>query len=179
MRVLLRRARSYYWRYRKRLFYSHRTFLLGGNSDISRDLKTGIYCYVGPGCFIGSGVKLGDYTIIGPGVKIVGNDHIYDTPGVPIIFSGRPPFAETNIGKDVWLGAGATIIRGVSIGDGAIVAAGSVVTRDVPSYCVVGGIPAKFIKPRFATEAEELVHSNLLAAEARGGNYADPMMLAR
>ena len=73
-----------------------------------------------------------------------------------IEFSGRPvvikPFArppQTKIGNDVWLGAGASILAGVKIGDGAIVAAGAVVTKDVPPYAIVGGVPARVIKYRF------------------------------
>lgn len=53
------------------------------------------------------------------------------------------------IGNDVWIGAGATILRGVNIGDGAIIAAGAVVTKDVEPYSIVGGVPAKHIKYRF------------------------------
>ncbi|TOB35760.1 hypothetical protein CGK06_26050 [Vibrio parahaemolyticus] len=52
------------------------------------------------------------------------------------------------IGNDVWIGFNSTILPGVSIGDGAVIAAHSVVTKDVPSYTVVGGIPAKEIKKR-------------------------------
>ncbi|WP_349832181.1 DapH/DapD/GlmU-related protein, partial [Bacteroides fragilis] len=50
------------------------------------------------------------------------------------------------LGKNVWVGSNATILQGVSIGNNAIVAAGAVVTKDVPSDAVVGGVPAKFIK---------------------------------
>ena len=57
--------------------------------------------------------------------------------------------AQINIGNDVWIGARAIIIDGVSIGDGAIIAAGSVVTRNVPPYAVVGGVPAKVLHYRF------------------------------
>lgn len=53
------------------------------------------------------------------------------------------------IGNDVWVGARATILEGVTIGDGAVIAAGAVVTKDVPPYAVVGGVPAKVIKYRF------------------------------
>jgi len=53
------------------------------------------------------------------------------------------------IGNDVWIGAGAHILSGVRIGDGAIIAAGSVVSKDVPPYAIVGGVPAKLIKYRF------------------------------
>lgn len=59
---------------------------------------------------------------------------------------------------DVWIGYGATVLSGVSIGQGAIIAAGAVVTRDVPKYAIVGGVPATIIKYRFETELiDELV----------------------
>jgi acetyltransferase-like isoleucine patch superfamily enzyme len=54
-----------------------------------------------------------------------------------------------DIGNDVWIGTNAVILRGVTIGDGAIVAAGAVVTKDVPPYAIVGGVPAKIIRFRF------------------------------
>lgn len=175
IRAILRHVRAFYWRFRKGLFGTHPTFLLGGNSDISRDLKAGNYCYIGPGCLIGPGVQMGNYTIIGPAVKIVGNDHIFDIPGVPTIFAGRPPFLVTNIGRDVWIGAGATVIRGLSIGDGAIIAAGAVVTRDVAPFTVVGGVPAKPIRARFSSEEEKTMHMEFLARKPPRGDYADPL----
>lgn len=59
------------------------------------------------------------------------------------------------IGNDVWIGGNALIMRGVRIGDGAIIAAGAVVTRDVPAYSIVGGVPAKVIKYRFDEEIRQ------------------------
>ncbi len=56
------------------------------------------------------------------------------------------------IGNDVWIGANVLILDGVTIGNGAIIAAGAVVTKDVPPYAVVGGVPAKIIKYRFNKE---------------------------
>ena len=56
------------------------------------------------------------------------------------------------IGNDVWIGMNAVIMRGVTVGDGAIVAANSVVTRDVPAFAVVGGVPAKVLRYRFTPE---------------------------
>lgn len=59
---------------------------------------------------------------------------------------------ETNVGNDVWIGANAVVLDGVSIGDGAIIAAGAIVKDDVPPFAVVGGVPAKVIRYRFSEE---------------------------
>lgn len=56
---------------------------------------------------------------------------------------------DINVGNDVWIGYGATILSGVNIHDGSVIAAGSLVTKDVPAYTIVGGNPARFIKKRF------------------------------
>ena len=60
-----------------------------------------------------------------------------------------------NIGHDVWIGSDAIILGGVKIGNGAVVAAGAVVTKDVEPYAIVGGVPAKFIRYRFTAEQRE------------------------
>ncbi|MDG4883925.1 CatB-related O-acetyltransferase [Mesorhizobium sp. WSM4884] len=75
----------------------------------------------------------------------------------PIGNGGRP--GGITIGNDVWIGHGAIILPGVKVGDGAVVGAGAVVTRDVPSYAIVGGSPARLIRYRFSQD----VISNLLA----------------
>lgn len=59
---------------------------------------------------------------------------------------------ECNIGNDVWVGANAVICRGVNIGNGAVIAAGAVVTKDVPEYSIVGGVPARILKKRFSDD---------------------------
>lgn len=65
---------------------------------------------------------------------------------------------DIEVKDDVWIGARATILSGVTIGQGAVVAAGAVVTRNVPPYCIVAGVPAKIIKKRFADDViEELL----------------------
>ena len=65
-----------------------------------------------------------------------------------------------NIGNDVWIGYGAKLLEGVTIGDGAIVAAGAVVTKDVSPYTIVGGVPAKIIRKRFSEEHIALLESS-------------------
>lgn len=73
--------------------------------------------------------------------------------GVDISYDGMPTSkGEINIGHDVWIGTGATILSGVNIGSGAIIAACSMVTKDVPPYAIVTGIPAQVIRYRFTLE---------------------------
>ena len=108
--------------------------------------------------------------MLGPGVKIVGNDHVFDLPGVPIINSGRPKFKNTVVGDDVWIAANAVLICGITIGNGAIVAAGAVVTRHVPPYAIVGGVPAKVLRYRF-DRAQIEVHEAMLKMGVMLVNY--------
>jgi acetyltransferase-like isoleucine patch superfamily enzyme len=102
----------------------------------------------------------------------MGEDHRFDISGVPTIFSGRPILLNTVIGKDVWIGANSFIRCGISIGDFAIVAAGSVVTRDVEDFAVVGGVPAKKIKLRFDTEEDRACHREKILAGEFQKEYA-------
>ncbi len=93
------------------------------------------------------GVSIGDRTLVGYGTKILSSNH--NVPKLPgRIFDSGHTKAPVMIVKDAWLGANCIILPGVTIGDGAIVAAGSVVTKDVPPNVFVGGIPAKIIKER-------------------------------
>lgn len=175
LREIIRSLRRVYCHRRLRLRSVHSTFLACTNSSISKDLKAGAYSYIGPNCEIGPGVSMGAYTMLGPSVKIIGNDHIFNIPGTPIIFSGRPDFKPTNIGRDVWIGANAVIISGTTIGDGAVVAAGAVVTKDVEPFCVVAGIPARVIKKRFQTSEEETIHLSVLNSNILHGNYGNKL----
>ncbi|MBA4365798.1 MAG: acetyltransferase [Coprothermobacter sp.] len=150
----------------------HTTTHLAGWSRLASDIKTHEYVYIGPSCTIGPGVEIGAYTMLAPRVAIVGGDHRYDRPGVPTEFSGRAALRRTSIGADVWLGFGCIIIAGVTIGRGAIVAAGAVVTHDVPPYAVVGGVPAKFIRWRFASTDDRAIHDAMLLERPRAGHYA-------
>lgn len=175
MRNLIRSLRCLFWRKLYRLQNVHSTFLLGGRCDIATDLVAEEYVYFGPGCLVNSGVTVGRYSMLGPGVRIIGNDHVFHQVGQPIIFAGRPAQRPTTIGRDVWIGAGAVVMRGVKIGDGAIIGAGAVVTADVPQYVIVGGVPARLLRRRFSGPEEELAHSKRLEAPVIHGEYPDPI----
>ena len=106
----------------------------------------GKYCSIGPDCKIGLGKH--------PTKDFVSTHPIFFSTlrQSQISFADRSYFEEFDkivIGNDVWIGANVIVIDGIKIGDGAIVAAGSVVTKDVPPYAIVGGVPAKIIRFRF------------------------------
>jgi acetyltransferase-like isoleucine patch superfamily enzyme len=91
-------------------------------------------------------ISIGDHTLIGEYVSIRDANHGVE-PGTPI--REQPHAAEgIDIGRDVWIARGAVILKGVTIGDGAVIAANSVVTKDVEPMMIVGGIPAKPIRRR-------------------------------
>jgi acetyltransferase-like isoleucine patch superfamily enzyme len=162
IKLIYRRIRSFIRNIGYKLKYIDYTFDIQKPISISKDLRMGKYGFIGRGSWICPNVVLGNYVIIAPNLAILGGDHIYDKPAMPIIFSGRPEIKKTVIEDDVWIGFRVIINAGVTIGRGAIVASGSVVTKDVPEYTVVGGTPAKFISLRFLPE-EQLVHDKMLA----------------
>ena len=96
----------------------------------------------GPGCYINgaNGIEFGDNVWIGPGVKIISSNH--DLTDLSKSYKCDP----IKIGNNVWIGANAIILPEIQIGDGAVVGAGSVVTKNVPPRTIVAGNPAKLIK---------------------------------
>ncbi|MBK6908537.1 MAG: CatB-related O-acetyltransferase [Rhodocyclaceae bacterium] len=109
-------------------------------------------------------VEIGKYCSVANGVKIIASgEHNYRAVAnfpFAAVFEGdvnRDTFSKgpVRIGNDVWVGANATILSGVVVGDGAVVAAGSVVTQSIPPYAIVGGVPAVVIKYRFQAETIE------------------------
>ena len=129
----------------------------------NKDVIFGNCVQFGPDCYIGADIHFGDYVLCAPNVKFIGrNEHSYENPDSTIWEGRRGSDRPTEIGSDVWIGFGAIIMGGVRIGDGAVVAAGSVVTKDVPPRTVVGGNPASFIRPRFRSDADCRAHENYL-----------------
>lgn len=145
----------------------------------SSDFRTGKSCYVGPGARVGPGVSLGDYVIIGPEVLFTGDDHNFEILGQPIAFSGRPTLRATVVGTDVWIGARCIILSGTKIGDGAIVAAGAVVTKDVAPFSIVAGVPARQIAMRFESAQDRDRHLQALTSNSFELRPAKPKVFAR
>lgn len=134
-------------------------------------IGTGFYCghslsirkntvTVGNNVFIGSNanfavceLEIGNNVMFGPRVGIVGGDHDYTIVGVHIRDTGRGIEKPVVIEDDVWIGYNSTIMQGVTIGEGSIVAACSLVTKNVEPYTIVGGVPAKLLKYRFNKKA--------------------------
>ncbi len=93
------------------------------------------------------GIAIGDDVLLGPGVRVFSENHEFGDRVRPIRTQGEVR-APVTIESDCWIGAGATILASVRIGRGAVIGAGSVVTRDVPAYAVAAGNPAKVIRYR-------------------------------
>jgi maltose O-acetyltransferase len=131
----------------------------GGAISDPQNISIGNHIYFGPGASIHGrgGISIADGVIFGPRVTIHSSNHNYES-GQCVPYDGGVCLRPVVIEEAVWVGDGAMICPGVRIGRGAIIAMGSVVTRDVPSYSVVGGNPAKVIKRRINPEiTEELI----------------------
>ena len=114
--------------------------------DVPENIELGDDVTINHWCFISGagGLKIGDGVLIGHRVSILSSEHKYKYADVPIRNSGLL-LRYTCIEDDVWIGANVTILAGCQVHHGAVIGAGAVVTKDVPAYSIVGGIPAKVI----------------------------------
>lgn len=112
-------------------------------------IRIGSHCSVNPHCVIdgAGGVTIGNDVRIASHTVIVASQHLFDDPTRRIREQGVSCKGIV-IEDDVWIGAGSCILDGVKVGRGAVVGAGAVVTRDVPPYAVVAGVPARVMKRR-------------------------------
>jgi chloramphenicol O-acetyltransferase type B len=127
--------------------------------------------YIGRDSLIETDCIIGDCVIIGNKVGIVGRyDHYFQEIGKPVrqavsirdeAYNWKGKNLITRIGNDIWIGYGAIVMQGVTIHDGAIIAAGSVVTKDVEAYSIYGGNPARKLRDRFENQDDLNSHINL------------------
>lgn len=94
-------------------------------------------------------IVIGNNVRLGPGIRFFAAGH--DTGDINLADTSAPII----VGNNVWIGGGSVILQGVAIGEGAIIAAGSVVTKDVADYTIFGGVPAKFIKKRILSTSQK------------------------
>lgn len=138
---------------------------LGSNSQIYSihtvepyNVSIGHHTYINRGCELittQSRVDIGNYVIIGPNVTFVAQNHSFAAWDKPMILDGKYQAAKITVHDDVWIGANAIILAGVTVNRGSVIAAGAVVTKDVPEFAIVGGVPAKLIKYRFPEDIIE------------------------
>ena len=159
--------------------WSNKNVTLGKNSTFGRGtvffaphgITVGDNVYIGKYCSLETDIEIGSNVLIGSNVGMVGKyDHDYSFVGKSIkdspwigdeSYTFRGKSLKIRIESDTWIGFGAIVMSGVTVGRGAIVAAGSVVTKDVPPYAIVGGNPAEILSYRF-DEAQIREHEKLL-----------------
>lgn len=93
------------------------------------------------------GITIGNRVLLGFGCKLISGNHVIP-PDKGHIFGAGYDRKPISIGDDVWIGANCVVVAGVSVGEGAVLAAGSIVTKDVEPFSIVGGVPAKVIRYR-------------------------------
>lgn len=135
-------------------------FTYFGDNCIIGDMEIGRFCSVAPNVIIGLGEHEYEYVSTHP--FFYASNHVFKNIPAGI---GKPRDLSLSkhqrpiIGNDVWIGANVVICRGVHIGDGAVIAAGAVVTKDIEPYTIYGGVPAKKIRMRFEPHlVSELKH---------------------
>lgn len=174
--TLISKLREKIWqRKTKKKFLS----CLDSNINIPRDtVFYGYNIHFGKKIFLGRGgvfmctdapITIGNNCMFGPNVTMITGDHRVDYIGKYMVDVGINDKLPENdqpivLEGDNWIGANSTILKGVTIGVGAVVAAGALVNHDVPPYAIVGGVPAKVLKYRFDNDTlkrhkEELINN--------------------
>ena len=120
----------------------------GANFGFGRGISLGNNSGLGINCKVRGPLVIGNDVMMGPDVMIFTSNHETSRTDIPMRLQGNTEVKCVRIEDDVWIGARAIILPGVKIGKGSVIAAGSIVTKEVEAYSIVGGSPAKVIKRR-------------------------------
>jgi len=112
------------------------------------NVQLGNYSSLNYGCWISNDTIIGDDVMMGPFIMILSGSHHFERTDISMREQGAPPRRPVIIHDDVWIGSKTIILPGIYVGSHAIIGAGSVVTKDVPEWAIVGGNPAKIIRYR-------------------------------
>lgn len=113
-----------------------------------KNIELGDYSGIGQRCYLQGSITIGKYVMMAPEVVVLTIDHKFNDISKPMRFQGHKKGKPVIIEDDVWIGHRVIILPGVRIGKGSIIGAGSIVTKDVESFSIVGGNPAKLIRKR-------------------------------
>ena len=116
------------------------------------DISIGNHSGIGINSRIQGPLVIGNHVMIGPNLSIYTNDHAHRNTNIPMTQQGFTEKKQVTIEDDVWIGVNVIILKGVTIGTGSIIAAGSVITKNIPPYSVAAGNPARVIKNRLNDE---------------------------
>jgi maltose O-acetyltransferase len=116
-------------------------------ANISPFVRIGDNCLIGEGCRVRGNVSVGNDVLIAQNVELISFSHGFERSDIPIRMQDEI-FGYIEIGHDVWIGVNVVVLPNIKIGNHAIIGAGSVVTKDVPEWAIVAGVPAKLIKFR-------------------------------
>lgn len=152
-----------HWTRRIRRTICHPIFdYCGENVNVEKDANfstgDGIFIDSGSGlgvnCRVRGPLHIGKNVMMGPDVTILTHTHNIERIDIPMRLQGMR-VAEVVIGNDVWIGMRVIIMPGVKVGDGVVIGAGAVVTKDVPDFAIVGGVPAKVIRYRNSNDKDK------------------------
>jgi maltose O-acetyltransferase len=164
--VFGRRIHISYGMYVRRFLASKMLAKAGKNINIekganfSRNVILGDNSGIGYKCEVAAGTVIGDNVMMGPEVVIFNINHCHSRTDIPMCEQGFEKERPVTIGNDVWIGRRAIILPGVKIGDGCIIGAGAVVTKDLAPYSIAVGNPAKVVKNRGGNIAENLLSAH-------------------
>lgn len=161
MKNLIKKLLLIYYRLKFGSFGSNSWFSPFGTYLCTKKILVGSNVYVGKGAYLSAseGLEFGDGVTVGPELMVMGGDHKIDDVGKYIYqMKSGGENSPVVIEDDVWIGARVTLLKGVKVGEGAVIGAGSIVTKDIPPYTIFAGNPARKIGYRYQKEQLEEHH---------------------